>query len=102
MSNARECRYVVEEGMTTETPCFHHVVVRLVMKSSIQNREYMKSEVIPIPDEILQAMENSIIERFTDRLKQLIFDDDRIPKAETLYIDMDINKAKKSYDKLYP
>lgn len=72
------------------------------MKSSIQNREYMKSEVIPIPDEILQAMENSIIERFTDRLKQLIFDDDRIPKEETLYIDMDINKAKKSYDKLYP
>lgn len=47
-------------------------------------------------------MENNIIERFTDRLKQLIFDDDRIPKAETLYIDMDINKAKKSYDKLYP
>lgn len=58
--------------------------------------------MITIPDEILQAMENNIIERLTDRLKQLIFDDDRIPKAETLYIDMDINKAKKSYDKLYP
>lgn len=58
--------------------------------------------MIAIPDEILQAMENNIIERFTDRLKQLIFDDDRILKAETLYIDMDINKAKKSYDKLYP
>lgn len=55
-----------------------------------------------IPDEVLQAMENNIIERFTDRLKQLIFDDDRIPKAETLFIDMDINKAIESYDKLYP
>lgn len=47
-------------------------------------------------------MENNIIERFTDRLKQLIFDDDRIPKAETLYIDTDINKVIESYDKLYP
>lgn len=55
-----------------------------------------------IPDEVLQAMENNIIERFTDRLKQLIFDDDRIPKAETMFIDMDINKAIESYDKLYP
>lgn len=55
-----------------------------------------------IPDEVLQAMENNIIERFTDRIKQLIFDDDRIPKAETLFIDMDINKAIESYDKLYP
>lgn len=55
-----------------------------------------------IPDEVLQAMENNIIERFTDRLKQLIFDDDRILKAETMFIDMDINKAIESYDKLYP
>lgn len=57
--------------------------------------------MIPIPDEILKDMENNIIERFTDRLKQLIFDDDRIPKAETLYINMNINKAIKTYDKLY-
>lgn len=54
-----------------------------------------------MPEEVLQSMENNIIERFTDKLKQLIFDDDRIQKAETLYIDMNINKAIETYDKLY-
>lgn len=54
-----------------------------------------------MPDEVLQSMENNIIERFTDKLKQLIFDDNRIPKAETLYIDMDINKAIETYEKMY-
>lgn len=55
-----------------------------------------------IPEEILQSMEKNIIDRFTDRLKQLIFEDDRISKSETLFVDMDINKAIETYEKLYP
>lgn len=54
-----------------------------------------------MPDEILQGMESEIIRRYIDKLKQIIFDDDRINKAETLYVDMDINKAIDCYDKMY-
>lgn len=55
-----------------------------------------------MPDELLKSMEEGIISNFIDRLKQIIFEDDRIGKAETLYLSMDIDKAKETYKKYYP
>lgn len=49
----------------------------------------------------LQKMEQEIIERYTDKLKEILFNDDRIPKAETLYVSMDVDKAKHEYNKLH-
>lgn len=63
--------------------------------------QFMECEVRKIPDEVLQTMEKNIIDRFTDRLKQLIFEDNRISKTETLYIDMNMNNAIETYEKPY-
>lgn len=54
-----------------------------------------------MPNEILKIMEKAIIEKYTDKLKELIFADDRIDKTQTIYFDLDINKAMDIYDKLY-
>lgn len=53
-------------------------------------------------DKLLKSMEEEIVANFVDRLKQIIFEDDRIRKAETLYVSMDIDKAKDTYKKFYP
>lgn len=42
-------------------------------------------------------MEKNIIDRFMERLKQLIFEDNRNSKTERLYIDMNINNAIETY-----
>lgn len=54
-----------------------------------------------MPDEILVAMEDQIIERFMDRLKGLLFSDLRIHKADAFYAIDDVNKAATSYNRLY-
>lgn len=55
-----------------------------------------------MPDEILKSMENEIIKRYTEKLKEIIFSDARIHKADTTYANNDIDKAIKKYDRLYP
>lgn len=54
-----------------------------------------------MPDELLISMEDQIIERFIDRLKGLLFSDERIHKADAFYAVEDVNKAVRSYDRLY-
>lgn len=55
-----------------------------------------------MPDELLIDIENEIIERYTDKLKEILFSDNKISKADTIYASMDIDIAKKKYNRLYP
>ncbi len=54
-----------------------------------------------MPDEVLVSMEDQIIERFMDRLKELLFSDPRIHKADAFYAVDSVNKAATSYNRLY-
>lgn len=54
-----------------------------------------------MPDEVLVSMEDQIIERFMDRLKGLLFSDQRIHKADAFYAVDNVNKAATSYNRLY-
>lgn len=55
-----------------------------------------------MPDKLLIDMENEIIERYTDKLKEILFSDNKISKADTIYASMDIDIAKNKYNRLYP
>lgn len=55
-----------------------------------------------MPDKLLIDMENEIIERYTDKLKEILFSDNKISKADTIYVSMDIDIAKNKYNRLYP
>ena len=54
-----------------------------------------------MPDEVLLSMEDQIIERFMDRLKELLLSDPRIHKADAFYAVNNVNKAATSYNRLY-
>lgn len=54
-----------------------------------------------MPDEVLVSIEDQIIERFMDRLKELLFFDPRIHKVDAFYAVDNVNKAATSYDRLY-
>lgn len=54
-----------------------------------------------MPDKLLIDMENEIIERYTDKLKEILFSDDRISKADTIYASMDVDEAKRKYNRMY-
>lgn len=62
-------------------------------------KEERKTKIMP--DEILVSMEDQIIERFMDRLKELLFFDPRIHKSDAFYAIDNVNKAAISYDRLY-
>ena len=55
-----------------------------------------------MPDEILINMENEIIDRYTSKLKEILSSDDRIVKADVVYANIDVDKAKEEYERLYP
>ena len=55
-----------------------------------------------MPDEILKSMENEIIKRYTEKLKEIIFSDARIHKTDAIHVNNDIDETIKRYNRLYP
>lgn len=52
-----------------------------------------------MPNEILEAMENNIIERFCKKLRELMSNDKIIPTDAAF---KSINEAVETYERLYP
>ncbi len=52
-----------------------------------------------MPNEILEAMENNIIERFCTKLRELISNDSNIPTDAAF---KNIDESVETYDRVYP
>ena len=63
--------------------------------------DYIENGRIEMPDEILINMEDEIIRRYTEHLKEKLRCDNTLSYYDSIYVCSIVNDAKESYERMY-